>query len=401
MPRIPASLFALTLALFTTASISATRPTDVVIGHKFSLDSAVMKEKRDYWVYLPTAYNDKLYGPVRYPVMYILDGDAHFHSASGVVNFMSEANHQIPGMIVVAIPNTNRMRDLTPTHSNTDIRGKESKMMEPSGGGDRFLQFISKELMPRIEADYRTAPFRVFVGHSLGGLTVLHSLLSQPGLYQGYIAIDSSLWWQDQFMVKRLEDSPIAAPARSTRVFMSLADHRTIGEHDSSAMILGNMRFAELLQRQKSSNLQVKLQHFSGEDHGSVPLPTLYYGLLHVFEGYKTGDQYFYKDDVEDLKEHFRAVSERLGYPALPPEQEVDQLAHAIYGFFQKSDLALAYLQLNIANYPTSSHARSSLGNLYGQMGDNRKARALYEEALRLNSDNREARDALKALGGK
>ncbi len=92
MPRIPASLFALTLALFTTASISATRPTDVVIGHKFSLDSAVMKEKRDYWVYLPTAYNDKLYGPVRYPVMYILDGDAHFHSASGVVNFMSEAS---------------------------------------------------------------------------------------------------------------------------------------------------------------------------------------------------------------------------------------------------------------------------------------------------------------------
>src|SRR5688572_1952854 len=121
-------LLALALTWVTTAAWAGEPSADVVIGRKTSIESAVLKEKRDYWVYLPPLYDDKLYGAVRYPVLYILDGDAHFHSASGVLQFMGGQNSQIPPMIMVAIPNTDRMRDLTPTDSKTDMRGQSLKI---------------------------------------------------------------------------------------------------------------------------------------------------------------------------------------------------------------------------------------------------------------------------------
>ncbi len=86
----------------------------ISIGSRDSLWSDVLGEERPYWVYLPASYDDARYALVDYPVLYLLDGDTHFHLATGVVQFMSEganANIQIPEMIVVGVPSANRTRD--------------------------------------------------------------------------------------------------------------------------------------------------------------------------------------------------------------------------------------------------------------------------------------------------
>jgi predicted alpha/beta superfamily hydrolase len=393
-----AALLVSTLAFVSMEAWAGETGNEIVIGRKWSIESAILKEKREYLVYVPVRYADGLYAEVRYPVMYVLDGEDYFNSAAGLVHFMSEANSQIPQMIVVAIVNTDRSRDLTPTASKTDMSGNENAVFGTTGGADRFLQFLEKELIPKIEAGYRTAPHRTLVGHSLGGLTVLHSLLTQPGLYRGSIAIDSSLWWQDQFMVKRLQDNPAVVPGLGARVFMALGDHRTIGAYDGSKMIISNMRFAELLQDKKLRNLDVMLRHFSGEDHGSVPLPALYSGLLYVFDGYKVGDEFPLKDNTAELVAHFKTISARLGFEILPPEALVDRFGQGAYGFLHNPALAMEYARLNVANYPTSSHALSSLAKLEMAMGETRKARALYSDALRMNPRNEEARAALKSF---
>jgi Predicted hydrolase of the alpha/beta superfamily len=392
------ALLVSTLAFISMGAWAREPENEIVIGRKWSIDSAILNEKREYLVYVPSEYADGLYAQVRYPVMYVLDGEEYFNSAAGLVHFMSEANSQIPQMIVVAVVNTDRSRDLTPTASKTDMSGKENAVFGSTGGGDRFLQFLEKELIPRIEADYRTAPHRTLVGHSLGGLTVLHSLLAQAGVYRGHIAIDSSLWWQDQFMVTRLQEKAVDLPGLGARVFMALADHRTTGEYDGSKMIISNMRFAELLQAKKLRNLDVTLQHFSGEDHGSVPLPALYTGLLYVFDGYKVGDEFPLKDNTSDLIAHFKTMTERLGFEILPPESLVDRFGQGAYGFLHNPALAMEYAKLNVANYPTSSHALSSLAKLEMAMGEAQNARAHYSDALRLNPKNEEARAALKSF---
>jgi predicted alpha/beta superfamily hydrolase len=162
-------------------------------------------------------------------------------------------NVQIPELIIVAIPNTNRTRDLTPTHSLTDQLGKESKSLTSSGGGDAFLEFLQDELSPKIEANYRTLPYRILAGHSLGGLLAIHALLSATTTFQGIIAIDPSLWWDNQVMLNRAKVFLAAANAANVkalrnRVFISLANTAQIGTFNNPKLNEESVRtFARLL----------------------------------------------------------------------------------------------------------------------------------------------------------
>src|SRR3954468_7117671 len=90
----------------------------VVIGTKDSLFSKVLNEVRNYEVYLPPSYN-AANKTVRFPVLYLLDGNSHFHSVSGLIEQLAggvNGNTLFPEMIVIAINNTDRTRDLTPIH---------------------------------------------------------------------------------------------------------------------------------------------------------------------------------------------------------------------------------------------------------------------------------------------
>jgi predicted alpha/beta superfamily hydrolase len=98
----------------------------IKIGEKFTLHSKVLNEDRPYWVYFPESYKSKNQSPEAYPVLYLLDGDALFHTATGVVEFTSRnGNDQIPELIIVAVPNTDRNRDLTLSFSDKSDRERK------------------------------------------------------------------------------------------------------------------------------------------------------------------------------------------------------------------------------------------------------------------------------------
>jgi predicted alpha/beta superfamily hydrolase len=92
----------------------------VRIGQVDSVFSATLDETRPYLVYTPPSYDAESAATQRFPVLYLLDGDAHFHSVSGLIQILGtgvNGTYVIPEMIVVAIPNTDRTRDLTPPSS--------------------------------------------------------------------------------------------------------------------------------------------------------------------------------------------------------------------------------------------------------------------------------------------
>ncbi len=155
----------------------------VTIGTVDSVMSGVLKERRKVLIYTPPSYRDTTFAPRRYPVLYLLDGDAHFHSVTGLIQILAtgvNGTFVIPEMIVVAIPNTDRLRDLSPTHVDNGFDGKPSPAMKTSGGMPNFLSFIRGELIPHVDSAYRTAPYRVLVGHSLGGIAVVNALYTMP-----------------------------------------------------------------------------------------------------------------------------------------------------------------------------------------------------------------------------
>src|SRR5215467_428774 len=187
----------LVLALIlTTLLIVAATAQDIAppIPQKLNVHSSVLNEERTIWVRTPHGYD---LGKDPLPVLYLTDGPGHINEIGSTIDFLVD-NGRMPPIIVVGIANTDRTRDLTPTHADAKNADGTIERIPTSGGGDRFLDFIQTELIPEIDKHYRTAPYRIFAGHSLGGLMAIHILTSRPDMFQGYIAVSPSLWWDDE-----------------------------------------------------------------------------------------------------------------------------------------------------------------------------------------------------------
>lgn len=184
-------------------------------------------------------------------------------------------------MIVVALVNTRRSRDFTPTHMAS------GPYSEGSGGASAFLRFMKEELIPEIESHYRASAERTLVGHSLGGLLTLSALFDQPELFSHYIAIDPSLFWDDRVLIKRLRQKSVAKITFPTSVFIAgaymppyPAGADAKQTHDDA------LNQVQSLEARRSESLRVQYRYFEDETHLSVPLIAVYRGLLFAYDGY-------------------------------------------------------------------------------------------------------------------
>ncbi|MCK4676626.1 MAG: alpha/beta hydrolase [Bacteroidales bacterium] len=191
LESIKTALICITVAIFLNTNTLA-QPVDnrVVIGEKVTFKSNILDENRTILVYLPQSYNQTDFC---YPVMYLLDGGFHFHHTSGIVGFMSRAGI-IPEMIVIGITNVDRNRDFSPTRT---------EQIPTSGGAEKFLSFLSDELIPFVDRNYRTLPYEILVGHSFGGTFATYTLLNRPETFNAYIAISPYLQYDDADLVKK------------------------------------------------------------------------------------------------------------------------------------------------------------------------------------------------------
>jgi len=168
---------------------------EFTIGKALKIKSQLLNETRDLNIYLPLGYSqDSL---KTYPVIYLLDGskDEDFIHVSGIVQFGSFSwINMIPESIVVGIGNVDRKRDFTyPSQSKLD-----QKEFPTSGKSENFITFIEKELQPFIDSSFRTTELKTIIGQSLGGLLATEILFKKPDLFDNYIIVSPSLWWDDE-----------------------------------------------------------------------------------------------------------------------------------------------------------------------------------------------------------
>lgn len=371
----------------------------VVIGCVDSLLSGVLKEKRTLWVYVPEGAAASVYAPQRYPVVYLLDGDAWFATTTGVIQKLSELPNSVcPEMIVVGIPNTNRTRDLTPSRSTTDAEELSAAELQTSGGGENFTAFLEKELIPYVDAHYPTTAHRTLIGHSFGGLLVLNTLVHHPGLFDNYVAIDPSLFWDQEKLLQQAHEA-LARPVFAGRALFVASANLTGQDslrvlHNTStsgAMTRAKWKLRDELARNRRNGLRAAYRYYPADTHNTVPLPATYDALHFLFSAYAlppaaTADIFNPASKVDQaafLEAHYRQVSAQAGYPVLPPEEAVNGLAYVMMAKGQAAR-ALALLQLNARNYPTSLNVHDSLGDYYQAQGQSTLAMAAYTKALKL-----------------
>ncbi|HMJ46611.1 MAG TPA: alpha/beta hydrolase-fold protein [Ferruginibacter sp.] len=401
----------LLLSLFVVSITNAQNLSNsIVIGTIDSVYSKVLKEQRKIWVSVPNSDPNNIFSKQNYPVVYLLDGDAHFYSVMGMIQQLSEVNGNTvyPQMIVVGIPNTDRMRDLTPTHSVTSPFGG-GDFDKTSGGGENFTSFIEKELIPHIDSLYPTAPYRVFIGHSLGGLMVINTLINHPQLFNSYIAIDPSMWWDDQKLLKKASAGLSGKNYKDKSLFLAVANTMKTGmdtllvKKDTGSAtihIRSNLQLANILKNMQSNGLHWAYKYYNEDDHGSVPLIAEYDAMHFLFSKYKMPsfenlfDSSFNADSA--ITAHFKNVSRQMGYKILPPESVINSLG---YAFMQNNMPGKAYtfFKMNVDNYPTSFNTYDSMGDFYESKGEKNKAIEYFSKALSLK-DNPDTRQKLEKL---
>ncbi|UZR98293.1 alpha/beta hydrolase [Chondrinema litorale] len=340
----------------------------IVIGEKYTIYSNVLGEERAVWIYLPSDYNNDTYAPRKYPIMYFLDGDSHFHSLSGIQQFLSKGVYaSAPQMIMVGILNTDRARDLTPTHYYNEGKGPKHSF-KTSGGGPNFMAFLEKELMPVIEKKYRTNDYKLFVGHSFGGLTVLNTFLTRKDLFDAYIAIDPSIWWHDDYVLNQAKQKFKTENFDGKLLYLAQANNRITELDTTTYHQRAIMAFKLELEKYPNNGLKWAYRYFEDEDHGSVPLPAEYYGLKFIYDGYQSEIK-MVAEHPEMLTLNYQEISEKLNYQIKPPESLVDWLGD----YCLKTDRpknAEVFFQLNKELYPNSPHVDVKLAELKSSAGN-------------------------------
>lgn len=402
--------FLLTFFLIALLQISfAQNENQITIGTTHTIHSSVLQENRKLLVYVPAGASKDPKSSVRYPVIYLLDGDDFFHSFTGMVQYLSSVG-KIPEMIVVAISNKDRMRDLTPTHSVYWSDGeKDEKALHTSGGGEKFISFIQNEVIPHIEANYPTAPYRMFVGHSLGGLAVINALINHPALFNSYVAIDPSVWWDNRALMNKANHVLTEADYKGKSLFYASAN--TMDKNMDTLRVMSdtanvnvhvrdNLQFRTILQKDKSSHLMWQWKYYPEDNHPSVPLIANYDALRFIFKNYELPKE---MDDpsltAEFLKFHYQNVAKLLGYEVKPSEKMVNLLGYNCLSN-KHYDQAYSFFKLNIDYYPQSFYVYDSMGDYYLTVGDKRNASLVLAKALSIK-DNPYTRKKLMELRSK
>jgi hypothetical protein len=253
-------------------------------------------------------------------------------------------------MIVVGIANTDRTRDLTPKPDSLD------KQLPTAGGSDQFLQFLTEELKPFVQKKYRTDPFDILIGHSFGGLFAVHTMLNKPDVFDAYIAVSPSLWWNGWEEVKHAELFLKTNPNFKKIVYITLGNE---GIQMQSPMD----SFVTALEKYAPKGLLWKYQPMPYENHLTNPHRSIYDGLEWLFTGWAypaaAADE-----GLAGLESHYAGLSEKFGYVIKPPERIVNGLGYFLLRRIRVAE-AIRIFQYNMEQNPESANVYDSMADAY------------------------------------
>ena len=364
-----------------------------------SIFSNSLNENRDFWVKLPDNYEPN--SKEKYAVIYLLDGFSLKSPLEAI--YENYWGHYLPHMILVGVSNrTNRTRDLTT--SQIQMR-RGSAMDSETGGAENFTKFIEQELIPYIDNKYPTLAYRTLIGHSYAGLFTINTLVNHGHLFQNYIAIDPSLDWDDQKLLKQAKEKFKTEDYSGKSLYVSLAAEQlhmynesiTVEniQSDTSEFTLfprSIIEFSNFATTQNQNGLNFMWDVYPEDLHGTVPLPTMRDGLIFLFKWYQFKSPHKYNNPetpIEELvvllKEQEQIYTEHFGVPTAPM---IDELLNG-YGYMNmqmgQPEKAFMFFEMNIKQNPKSANAYDSMAEYYESQDDKENALKSLNKAFELS----------------
>jgi predicted alpha/beta superfamily hydrolase len=247
-----------------------------VLGVIDELFSKELSEKRTLNIYLPEGYNEK--DSIKYPVVYLLDGsaDEDFIHVTGLYQFNNFSwINRVPKSIIVGIANIDRKKDFTfPTTVEAD-----KKRFPTTGNSEKFIAFIEKELQPYINKKYKTNAVNTIIGQSLGGLLATEILFKKPNLFDYYIIISPSLWWDNASLLNANTEALTNTNKTKKNVYIGVGKEGLAPCEIPHVMEVDANLLAEKLMGLKNKMLETYFDYLPAEDHATVTHQAIFNAL--------------------------------------------------------------------------------------------------------------------------
>lgn len=348
-----------------TTTSTKVKDESLTIGIKQTITSNVLGEERPIIISLPKGYEDS---KSNYPVLYLTDGLQNIWHTIGSMEVLTRTG-SVPPMIIVGIESTNRSRDFSPTF-NENSAG--------SGGGSKFLGFIEEELMPYVDSNYRTHPFRVLEGHSLGGLFTASVLMDKPELFDGYIIMSPSFWWNNEEITVKAKTFFKSHPDLDKAVFFGIGTYES-GTKRGMRKELQN--FIDAMQENKPENLRFEHKEMDREGHMSSTLLSNYYGLKSIFSDLIMPDEIYDNYSDTAFLKHENDIMVKYGKDAKQSAEEYMGLA---FHLMNKNNLSgtITVFKRGVEAYNYDINLLSFLASTYEKNNEIDKAISTYKKAI-------------------
>ncbi len=357
------------------------------IGKHDSLYSNVLNENKDFWVQYPEFFNPEL----KYPVVFILDGGRDLPTVVNTHKYYSGGF--FPEMIMIGISNAeNRTRDLT-TSKVTNRRGRPFR--GESGGAEAFMEFLKSELIPYVEQNFPVTNYRTLIGHSYGGQFAINALLNHTEVFHNYLAIDPSLDWDNQKLLKKAKQILAEKRFDGRSLFMSLGGQLHMQNNqitienvmqDTSEYTLfsrSNIELSQLIESNNSNGLKSTWRFYKDDLHGTVSLPSIIDGLKYFFTWYPIEGTDKFNDPatpiqvlVDLVKSRARKLESNFGYVTPPFDESLFNMLGFMNMDMGNPEKSLTFFNMAIKYYPNSASAYDSVADYY-------IAEKNYQEALK------------------
>ncbi|RZJ63461.1 MAG: alpha/beta hydrolase [Flavobacterium sp.] len=284
----------LLLLLFVVTNASAQKKTE-------PFESQKLNETRDISIILPASYESS--PNKKYPLLLLLDGEYLVDPFAGILSYTNYWD-DLPEVIIVGIhqnKNNQRVYD-SQTSSETGL---------PDESGNKFFEFISMELLPRLEKKYRVAPFKIIAGHDRTAGFLNFFLYKDQPAFNAYISFSPEL--PDGMDVQLPE--MLSAVKKPIFYYLATADG-DVGKLKKSTKALD-----EKIKAVKNTNLRYAYYDFKGASHYSLVAHGIPSAIYHIFSSYQpiTSAEYQSKlvtlpsDYVRYLEDRYSTIEKDLG----------------------------------------------------------------------------------------
>jgi len=378
--------------------------TEFNTGERVTLTSVYLNEEREIQILLPENYDNNI--EATYPVIYLMDGDYIFHGVSGMLDFMANKAQLIPDVIIVAIADkgTDKYRQyMTPTGLTAPLK------KEDAGKAEQFLTFLTKEVKPYLNSNYRAADNAILVGHSMGGLFVFNALLESPDSFEHFVSMSPSIWLNDHAIMVKAKTFVEKDEHKPTSLYLSLGDENRQGVYG----------VLQLLDEMQPKNIHWDFSHYPNENHNSVVLVALRNDLKQIFKGWNISDKELENTkSAEQLIKYYQDISLSLNINQAMPSPSIKSAIRSFYrqkktdeipefmakvkselpaseqafiimlasyaGYFDSPESALAILLKSEDRFKHSVEYVKSIASTYEQLKKTQLALNYFEKALRL-----------------